>query len=254
MPFAFIERERQKMMIRQLAAIAVIAILAMACGTSQAAIYGTANGLTLSGSRSEATAGQMVLGGNWLADGITPAGDIQSVAWLITDMGTHWHYQYTFTNFGSPDISHAILDLTDDAVTPNIDPFAVYNIDTNSGDDVKVELTTFGPHPSNPGFPAGNSIIGIKFDFGGESPFIIEFDSNRSPVWGDFYVKGGNDSLAYNDGLTKHASSDDVSDFIARPNGIIEPAELTPEPATLATWLAGMALSTVVVSRRRKSA
>jgi hypothetical protein len=108
-------------------------------------------------------------------------------------------------------------------------------------------IVTFGPHPSNPGFPASASIVGLKFDDTvGEAPFTVTFDSNRAPVWGDFYVKGGNDSFAYNTGLTDHLS-DDPNDFIARPNGATAPV---PEPGTLA--MLGLGLAGLSQWSRRK--
>jgi len=73
-------------------------------------IYGTSALGELTGSRSEP--GSIVTGDEW-ADDET----IQSLSWLVMDLGGGaWSYEYTFTNFRAPDISHFILDLTDDCV------------------------------------------------------------------------------------------------------------------------------------------
>ena len=203
-------------------------------------VYGTPAALT--GLRTES---QFVTGGDWAADSLT-----QQIAWVITNNGNGtWDYLYTFTNFVSPAMSHWILDLSDDAVIPTVDPHAVTNVVPN----FPLVFGTFGPAPSNPGFPTGTSIVGVKFDNLNDpgSPFTIKFTSNRSPVWGDWYAKGGRDSFAYNAGLTDHDSTN-VNDFIARPDSASPPP--VPEPSTLAlAGLAGLGLAGWSRCRRARS-
>jgi hypothetical protein len=205
------------------------AVCAVAAPAVAVPIYGTPAPLT--GTRTEGTPG-VVTGGGYASDATT-----FTIEWGITAGAGTWDYEYTFTGYGSPAISHFILDLTDDCVTPG-DPGCVTDIAYAGFDGTNVEYSTFGPHPSNPGFPIGASITGIKFDdTDGDAPFTVSFTSNRAPVWGDFYVKGGSTSFAYNTGLTDH-SSENVLDFIARPNGTAEPV---PEPGTLALLGLGLA-------------
>jgi PEP-CTERM motif len=71
-------------------------------------------------------------------------------------------------------------------------------------------------------------ITGVKFEFGGSSPYTFSFDSNRAPVWGDIYIKGGSTSYAVNKGVTLHGSSMNTLDFVARPNGTA-----VPEPSSI---------------------
>ena len=165
----------------------------------------------------------LVVGGNYTSS--------TSIAWEITQNNDlTFTYKYTFTGFTQPGISHVILTLTRDAVFPRDLDAVTGTTYNNSTNGVKLEFNEFGPGNTggNPGFPNTNSIIGVKFDeTPGGDPMVIEFTSNRAPVWGDIYVKGGSTSYAYNTGLTNHLSTN-VLDFIARPNGVI------PEPSTLA--------------------
>jgi hypothetical protein len=186
----------------------------------------------LSGSRTEN--GGFVTGGDWGSDSLT-----QSLSWEITQLGGSWLYTYTFANFASPGISHFILDLTDDCVPNN--PGCVTDADG------VLQFKEFGVEKGNPGFPVGSSIVGVKFDFASDS---YTFESNRAPVWGDFYLKGGA-SFAYNTGLTTSPLSESTLDFIARPNGTT-PTDVVPEPGTYA--LIGAGLGALALVRRRKAA
>ena len=214
-----------------------LVLLAAAAAPSQAAlVYGTSAAGELVGSRTEAN---LVEGGNY-------AGDSLTVAWNIVNSGSFWTYTYSFTGFGSPAISHFILDLTDEVLD---DPALVTNLSASPG---SISLTptrgTFtGAQPSNPGLAA--PITGIKIDTGNtpdNATFSVTFRSNQAPVYGDIYFKGGNNSFAYNIGNPLHASSERISDFVARPNGTLA----VPEPSSIA--LVGMGIAGLLGVRFRR--
>lgn len=218
--------------------LAGLASLALSAPALAVPVYGTTvTNLDLTGSRTDPF---LVTGGDYT--------DTFAVSWEITPITGGYEYKYTFSGYGSPEISHFILDLTDDCVGPDdaaADPGCVANVDY-AGQPTLEFKNNFGPGEENPGFPGGGaSIGGVKFDdTNGVAPFTVTFESNRAPVWGDFYVKGGSDNspdaafgFAYNVGLTNHAS-EDVNDFIARPNGATAPV---PEPGTLAMLGLGLA-------------
>ena len=109
------------------------------------------------------------------------------------------HYYYEFTASGKPALSHFILQVSEaGGDLPGFDP--TNPMDFDNGPTVAEPPDLFGPASGNPGFPAGKSMWGIKFE--DDMPlWIIEFDSYRLPMDGSFYAKGGDTSFAYNSGL-----------------------------------------------------
>jgi PEP-CTERM motif len=209
-------------------------LLALLAGQAVAGpIYDTSAVGELTGTRTEGAG--LTTGGAYATDR-----SAFTLSWVITPLGGGtFHYQYTLAGFNtrppgastgpkSPNIGHILLDLSETCVAPG-DAGCVTNVVYGGGPHL--ELGTFGPAPSHPGFPSGTSVGGVKFaDTTGAAPFLVAFDSDRAPVYGDVYLKGGSASWVYNAGLVHHASST-VTDFIARPDGT---RAAVPEPST---WL-----------------
>ena len=167
-----------------------------------------------------------------------------TVDWVIT-LGPSVHYEYTFTGLNGSgqfmDISHWTLDLSDDCMESS---GCVTNAKVN-GAAIAAEDLVYGDI---------DGIIGaIKFDIGGGEGVVFEFDSNRAPVYGHLAVKNGGGSgtcptpggtsAVCNNGMI--AASENILDYVARPNGII------PEPSTIT--LVGLGLAGVAfVGRRRR--
>lgn len=187
-----------------------------------------------------------------------------SVSWNVTTTTTPGllQYTYTFSGYTAPAISHLILGLTDGTAPGTtrctLSNGCLTNLQYATGTtsaffaaSATPTLADFGPAAGNPGFPAAASFYGAKFeplpDVNGT--LRIRFLSNRLPVWGDVYAKGGSTQYAYNAGLANRASTD-VGDFVARPDGV--PQAVVPEPATYA--MLGVGLLGIVGLRRRRSA
>ncbi len=200
-------------------ALAALLVCLLAGSAGAASIYATPAPMT--GSRTVADPGLTTAEADW-ADA--------TIDWAIDDNGDGTYtYTYTFTNFDKPGISHITLDLTDNAVD---DPDAITAFEFN-------------------GSPSGDLEIGdkdgitgaVKFDIGADGDLVYSFISNRSPVFGDIHVKGGQ-SVLTNTGFGDHSSETRIADdFIARPDGVV------PEPATLGLLVIG---GVVLIRRKRR--
>ncbi len=174
------------------------------------------------------------------------------VTWEVSEnVDSTWHYKYTFQDESggtlSMLVSHMIISLSD-----NIDEDDLFNY----GSDIQlvdedgenaIEFGTFGVHPSNPGFPLNETITGVKLNMDEEgAQLVAEFDSNRMPMWGDFYAKDGGDpkNYAYNTSFGIEVAN--LHDYAGTPEDaygnilhkILVPNTI-PEPATLAILALG---------------
>lgn len=227
-------------------ALALLGLVGVVPTARAASLYGQSADLT--GSRS---VGNGLLGFNQYA-----STDI-TISWVITKLaGVNWEYSYTFKNVGAgtgsptpPAMSHVVFDLTDNAVYPRDLDAVVDQTLTGGGSIGSTEFGTFTSSNGNPLMPAAG-IIGVKFNTTNpsKSSFTITFTSNRAPVWGDIYLKGGNNSVVYNAGLTRDGTLYNLESpqvWIARPNGVV------PEPASVAMVCMG-ALGVLGLGLRRK--
>jgi len=208
--------------------------------------------------------GTPVLPGDWTGQRtLTPGGGLNSaglgnnpfdpgtgISWIITFDGMTNLYTYSYSFFapnrsGAPqplEQSHFILELSGGCIVEG-------QSDCISGFGGKTEFRSnwdsSGPGQSNPGFPTGTSIYGVKFD---EELSTYTFLSDRIPVWGNFYAKKANDGL-WNFGLeSAYSGSDNTLYFIPRPD-TDSPAPQIPEPGTFA--LLGAGIGVFALLRRR---
>ncbi len=231
------------MSYKQILTAAGFAIMALATSSAvhAAPVYGTSAAGELTGSRDAGAGGGLTAYNAW-----NPS---FTVAWDITNLGSgNWNYKYTFTGLNKKDISHFTLDLSDDCIS--------------LGDTDCVTNITPTPPSNSIEFGDKDGITGaIKFDYGGGEGISYAFDSNRAPVYGHLAVKDGggsatcanapggvgNTQIACNNGLLAASDTENITDYVARPNGVSQ----IPVPA--AVWLFGSGLLGLAGIARRKS-
>lgn len=191
------------------------------------------------GTRTESS--QLVTGGNYALDS-----DTFQIDWNITFGSGFFTYQYTFSGFDKPGISHIILMLSENCQEATKQTECVQSVGTG----FNTEFGTFGPAPSNPGFPSSQSIVGIKFNVTGDgkSGTILQFNSLRAPMWGNIYLKGGKDSFVYNLGLA-NPGSNNTSDFIPVPDTT---SAVIPEPSSVLLLGTALGWSALVIRQRKR--
>jgi hypothetical protein len=170
-----------------------------------------------------------------------------SITWTVSqNADLTWHYDYTFSVYRTA-ISHAIVEVSD--------TFGGSNIWNAAGSFGRIEIQDYsGSNPSNPGMPG--AAHGIKFDNTIGTTVHIAFDSNRVPVWGDFYVKGGKtegtDNALWNAGFALPDPLAPISNG-SLDNHILVPDTInsTPEPASFVSLAAGLMGLLGLKTRRR---
>jgi hypothetical protein len=198
----------------------------------------------------------------------TPSWETVSLGWTVTQLVNQtWRYNYDlFVSQGATqqkNISHmlveASLGFTEcDILTTN------WVSCTPKATDIEVQQWT--DQQGNPSIPG--PLYGIKFNTVTPLPgsstgthWLVQFDTTRAPVWGDFYAKdgktSGTDITAWNAGFllvdpTDGPANGSISNKLLRPDST-ETLPSVPEfSAPMLASLAGLIPLLGAALRRRK--
>jgi len=178
------------------------------------------------------------------------------VNWKIQQDGANYHYIYTITNNSDEPLKTPIRHLLLE-VNPTLSP-------TNYAEMLKLNRGSILESPElysksgdNRGLPSELYAIKFELEETSDGVAVLEFYSNRPPVWGDFYAQGKGNRYAYNTGLESEFGTESenngagLSVWLPVPTtGNIEVA--VPEPQTYI--ILGTALFIAFLAKRRREA
>ncbi len=216
--------------------------------------WATPVGPVYTGSISKLTGGVTgVPGSNWMTDN-------PRLSWVVTWTGTSWNYAYNYSVDKPGGVSHLIIETSPTFTAQNIWGFSGFSkatIDT---------WTRTAQGNSNPFMPL-SGIYGIKFEsFNPTGQYVsIAFNSDRAPVWGDFYVKdgkvGGVDNAVWNAGFTdidtdplNDPANGSIAYHILRPDTHSQPnpSPNIPEATAMVLGPSGLAMIVALEKHRRR--
>jgi hypothetical protein len=197
----------------------VVSVLVLVGGATLAQAAPT----TYSGNLTSADGGLQGTGG-WVSNPSKPV----TFGWVVTQNDDlSWHYHYVFDTTGRQGtLSHLVLE-----TSPNLTAADISNATPGiaAGDP-----RWYSEHNGNPDMP--EQVFGIKFPGTSSTVAIMDFDSVRAPMWGDFYAKdGAKGGRLWNAGFTHP----DVDPVALAQNGSVAYHVLVPDTTTSAVPVPG---------------
>ncbi len=181
-----------------------------------------------------------------------------SLSWVVDNVTTPgmWHYEYTLTvPTGSQAMSHIIIEVSDADPGP---AFTLANLFAPATDPAGwiaagIEVQEYDAGGDNPGMPG--SVYGIKFNAAQDADarvLTLSFDSDRVPVWGDFYSKGGRNAV-FNEGFMADDPTDPATSGSNGYHLLVPDSQTVWVPAPGAIVLGGLGTGMVTWLRRRRT-
>lgn len=164
-----------------------------------------------------------------------------------------WAYSYTLNVGRSGEISHLIIEVSENATQGE---FRNWSYDNVAFDD-------YSGGNGNPGLPY--TLNGIKFDETAGTSLTVSFESSHAPMWGDFYAKDGQATsggfnFVYNAGIDGVMGSvylgpdfDGVQYPSPYPNKILVPDTITVPDGGATAALVGLGILGLGYISRRKA-
>jgi len=143
------------------------------------------NAVSYSGTLSASDGSLIVQGLPWSST----LGTRPSLQWSVTEVGPNrWHYQYTLS-VGSGSIGCVIVEASSGGSGPVFGTSSMFSpTSVPDGWTDEISVGAQSGTPDNPGMPAG--MYGIRFTSAVDpTTLTLGFDSDRPPMWGDFYAR-----------------------------------------------------------------